>query len=153
YDGHDLPVTSDDVHVAQITTRDVDRGDAPHYLLKEITEAPGSFRKTLRGKVVERDGLLEVRVPAETLPDAVLARLRSGEVRRVLVIGQGTAAIAAQSLAQALRGAVSALDVNVEAITATELSGFGLHADMRNTVVIAISQSGTTTDTNRTVDL
>jgi glucosamine--fructose-6-phosphate aminotransferase (isomerizing) len=43
--------------------------------------------------------------------------------------------------------------VAVEPIAATELSGFGLSGDMRDTLVIAISQSGTTTDTNRTVDL
>jgi glutamine---fructose-6-phosphate transaminase (isomerizing) len=36
---------------------------------------------------------------------------------------------------------------------ATELSGFGLAPDMHDTLVIAISQSGTTTDTNRSVDL
>ena len=36
---------------------------------------------------------------------------------------------------------------------ATELSGFGLRDDMPDTLVVAISQSGTTTDTNRTVDL
>ena len=41
---------------AEVTTRDIDRGDSPHFLLKEITEAPDSFRKTLRGKIVERDG-------------------------------------------------------------------------------------------------
>ncbi len=49
YDGTRIPVGSDDLAVAQITTRDIDRGDAPHYLLKEIGEAAGSFRKTLRG--------------------------------------------------------------------------------------------------------
>ena len=43
--------------------------------------------------------------------------------------------------------------VAVEAVLATELSGFRLGADMSDTLVIAISQSGTTTDTNRTVDL
>src|SRR5204862_3126714 len=31
--------------------------------------------------------------------------------------------------------------------------GFGLRPDMHDTLVVAISQSGTTTDTNRTVDL
>ena len=45
---------------ASITTRDIDRGDSPHYLLKEISEAPSSFRKTLRGKLVDRDGELKV---------------------------------------------------------------------------------------------
>ena len=43
--------------------------------------------------------------------------------------------------------------LRVEALPATELSGFGLRADMGDTLVVAISQSGTTTDTNRTVDL
>ena len=44
-------------------------------------------------------------------------------------------------------------DIAVEAITTTELSGFGLQLDMSDTLAIAVSQSGTTTDTNRTVDL
>ena len=41
----------------------------------------------------------------------------------------------------------------MDALPATELSGFGLADDMSDTLVVAISQSGTTTDTNRTVDL
>ncbi len=153
YDGRPLPVSEAELHAPEITTRDVDRGDAPHYLLKEMSEAPGSFRKTLRGKIVERDGRLEVRLPAEALTEQVKARLRSGTVRRVLVIGQGTAAVAGQSLAQALRHALADRPLRIEATTATELSGFALGADMHDTIVVAISQSGTTTDTNRTVDL
>ena len=45
YDGTDLAVAANDVAVAQITTRDIDRGDHPHYLMKEIGESPTSFRK------------------------------------------------------------------------------------------------------------
>jgi glucosamine--fructose-6-phosphate aminotransferase (isomerizing) len=153
YDGRELPVGEADLQVPQITTRDVDRGDAPHYLLKEISEAPASFRKTLRGKIIERDGLLDVRLPSEALPASVLDALRSGAIRRVLVIGQGTAAIAGQSLVQALRAAIAGSPVTMEATLATELSGFGLAPDMSDTLVVATSQSGTTTDTNRTVDL
>ncbi|MEZ5179339.1 MAG: hypothetical protein R2746_13955 [Acidimicrobiales bacterium] len=69
------------------------------------------------------------------------------------VIGQGTAAVAGQSLARALAAELSATPVRVEALPATELSGFSLRGDMTDTLVVAISQSGTTTDTNRTVDL
>ena len=43
--------------------------------------------------------------------------------------------------------------LRADAEAATELSGFGVSDDMSDTVVVAISQSGTTTDTNRTVDL
>src|SRR5262249_16941904 len=52
YDGTVLPVSASELQHAEITTRDIDRGDSPHYLLKEISEAPASFRKTLRGKIV-----------------------------------------------------------------------------------------------------
>jgi glucosamine--fructose-6-phosphate aminotransferase (isomerizing) len=44
-------------------------------------------------------------------------------------------------------------NLRVEATTATEFSGYGMPSDLRDTLVVAVSQSGTTTDTNRTVDL
>ncbi|HKE76087.1 MAG TPA: SIS domain-containing protein [Acidimicrobiales bacterium] len=153
YDGTRLPVTEADLADAQITTRDIDRGSFPHFLLKEITEAPASFRKTLRGKLVERDGGLSVALPDGALPDDLRAALRAGDVNRVLAIGQGTAAIAGQALAAALGQFAPLGSLVVEALPATELSGFGLRSSMADTLVVAISQSGTTTDTNRTVDL
>lgn len=152
YDGTDLPISTDEFVRAEVTTRDIDRGDFPHFLLKEITEAPTSLRKTLRGKIVEANGSLSVRVGARTLPPAVVDALMSGRITKVRVIGQGTAAIAGQSCARILDElAGGALDV--DPVVATEFSGFGLQLDMSDTLVIAVSQSGTTTDTNRTVDL
>jgi glucosamine--fructose-6-phosphate aminotransferase (isomerizing) len=152
FDGTPLPVHADELQHAEITTRDIDRGDFPHFLLKEISEAPASFRKTLRGKVVEREGRLSVALGRDTLPDELAARLRDGTIRRVVVIGQGTAAIAGQALAAVLT-ALADDHVRAEAVVATELSGFQLRDDMSDTLVVAISQSGTTTDTNRTSDL
>ncbi|MDQ3569611.1 MAG: SIS domain-containing protein [Actinomycetota bacterium] len=153
YDGRSLPLDPDDLHAAEITSRDIHRGDFPHFLLKEISEAPQSFRKTLRGKIDESNGRLRVRLGEETLPGHVRARLRAGAIARVRVIGQGTAHVAGQSLAATLSGLVAGSHLRVDAIPATELSGFGLDDDMSDTLVVAISQSGTTTDTNRTVDL
>jgi glutamine---fructose-6-phosphate transaminase (isomerizing) len=153
YDGTPLPVSQEDLQRAQVTTRDIDRGDHPHYLLKEISEAPVSFRKTLRGKLVEREAGLAVALGPDVLSPEVRAGLRDGRIRRVLVIGQGTAHVAGQSLASALSAAAPDGCLHVEALPATELSGFGLRADMSDTLIVAISQSGTTTDTNRTVDL
>ncbi len=156
YDGTELPLSEDDVARAGITTRDVDRGDYPHFLLKEITEAPSSFRKTLRGKV--REG--RVTLGEETFPADLAEQWRDGTLRRILVIGQGTAAVAGQGVAGGLRDvlrplrAAGRLDLSeIRALPATELSGFELTSDMSDCLVVAISQSGTTTDTNRTVDL
>ncbi len=153
YDGTPLPVAADDLATATITTRDIDRGDFPHFLLKEIHEAPGSFRKTLRGRLVEGASGPEVHLGDDVLAPALRTALRDGAVREVIVIGQGTAAIAAQAAAAAIADAVEQVGIRVRSTTATELSGFGLRTDLADTLVVAISQSGTTTDTNRTVDL
>ncbi len=152
YDGTELPVTNADVATAEVTTRDIDRGDYAHYLFKEISESPRSFRKTLRGKLIDTDGHLGVVVGSSTMPDNIADKLRSGQITNIYVIGQGTAAVAGQAVAEALIDEVDG-HLAVQAIAATELSGFGLRKDMSNSLVIAISQSGTTTDTNRTVDI
>ncbi|HEU4841113.1 MAG TPA: SIS domain-containing protein, partial [Ilumatobacteraceae bacterium] len=152
YDGSAQPVTDDDVATAEVTTRDIDRGDFPHFLLKELTESPDSLGKTLRGKIVERDGLLHAAVGERALPAPIAARLAAGTITRIRVIGQGTAAVAGQSMAAVLDELAGGA-IDVAAITATELSGFGLRRDMSDTLAVAVSQSGTTTDTNRTVDL
>jgi glucosamine--fructose-6-phosphate aminotransferase (isomerizing) len=153
YDGSRQPVSPDEVRTAEITTRDVDRGGFRHYLLKEISQAALSVRKTLRGRLVVVNGRPAVVLGDEALPPQVVQRLRQGKVRRIVAIGQGTAAVAAQSVAATLGSLLAGSGVVVEATAATELSGFGLADDMRDTLVVAVSQSGTTTDTNRTVDL
>ena len=152
YDTSDLPVELSELVTAEITTRDIDLGDNPHFLLKEIGEAPTSFRKTLRGKVVEEAQGLRVEL-GQCVPDDVRADLRSGQISEITVIGQGTAHIAGSSLARALAHELAGTPVRVSSLPATELSGFGLVDDMSHVLIVAISQSGTTTDTNRTVDL
>ena len=157
YDGTSLRVSQNEVLTASITTRDIDRGDYPHFLLKEVGQAPASFRKTLRGRIIDAADGPRISLGRESLPDAVRSGLRSGSLRTVLATGQGTAAVAAESFAMCLRTLLgdtgSARVLEVAAPLATELSAFHLRTDMSDTVVVAVSQSGTTTDTNRTVDL
>jgi len=153
YDGAERPITDDDVTIAEVTTRDIDRGDSPHFLLKEIAESPSSFAKTLRGKITAApDATLRAHLGERALPAGVVGLLANGAIRRIRLIGQGTAAVAGQSAA-AILDELSNSELDVDAITATELSGFHLRLDMSDTLAIAVSQSGTTTDTNRTVDL
>lgn len=155
--GGDEPVNEADVVTAEITTRDVARGDFDHYLLKEISESPTSIRKTLRTG--------EDLLPEDLLAEDLEERIRSGKISKIVAIGQGTAAVAAQSFvaacrdefqpaAQASRGDNYALTLpSATAMVASELSGFAMDNDMSDHLIVAISQSGTTTDTNRTVDL
>ena len=97
------------------------------------------------------DGLRRASVGARALPPDIRARLADGSITKIKVIGQGTAAVAGRSMAAMLDTLPRALDI--DPITATELSGFGMRLDMSDTLIVAVSQSGTTTDTNRTVDL
>ena len=144
YDGAEVPLPP--VSTAGITTRDIDRRGYPHFLLKEISESPGSFAKTLRGRLVGDPGRRDV------VLDGVLPATGASP-RRIVVIGQGTAAVAARAIADIVGAELSGTGVEVSARLASELSGFGLFDDMSDHLVVAVSQSGTTTDTNRTVDL
>ena len=152
YDGTESPLSTTDITQAGVTTRDIDRGSSPHFLLKEILEAPESFRKTIRGRIHDRAGRLVADLGYDVLPDALRADLAAGSIRRIRVIGQGTAAVAGSSMVSLLTS-LTGDAIDVDALTATEFSGFGLTPDMTDTLVVAVSQSGTTTDTNRTVDL
>jgi glucosamine--fructose-6-phosphate aminotransferase (isomerizing) len=73
-------------------------------------------------------------------------------------VGQGTAGVAAQACADILKSYLADPAIQLRALKASELSGFELNEgdgsqSMADTLVVAISQSGTTTDTNRTVDM
>ncbi len=155
YDGTPLLFGEDAVKRAEITTRDIDRGDYPHYFLKEITESALSVRKTLRGKYrIEQDGGTERAVfnlGPDIVPERVLEALRSKKIRRIAVIGHGTAAVAGSAVADAMEVYLRGSGILVEARIASELSGFCMENDLHDTLIIPITQSGTTTDTNRAV--
>ncbi len=144
---------------AGITTRDIHRGEHEHFFLKEISESPDSFAKTIRGKFrVETDPETGFPRPVFMLsdgivPPAVLESLKNGTIRNVTFIGQGTASIAGYGIAALFEEVFGRERFHVQAMKASELSGFGLRRNMSDTLVVAVSQSGTTTDTNRTVDL
>jgi glucosamine--fructose-6-phosphate aminotransferase (isomerizing) len=155
YDGTALPLGEKDVRKAEITTRDIDRGDYPHFFLKEITEAVHSVRKTLRGKYrIERDREGEnvvFNLGEDIVPEKIREALTGGAIRRIVVIGHGTAAVAGNAVADAIESRLKGSGIRVEAKVASELSGFCLEKDLHDTLVIPITQSGTTTDTNRAV--
>ena len=137
-----------------ITTRDINKAGFEHYLLKEINEAPLSIRKTLRGKLLTgAGGTPRLELGEDIIPPALRGILERRELRRIFVIGQGTAAIAGASFADAMNEWLAPANVAVFGLKATELSGFHLETIGPDCLIIAVSQSGTTTDTNRTVDL
>lgn len=154
FDGERIALTEKDVRTAEITTRDINRGTYEHFLLKEIAEAPNSVQKTLQGKFYLDDARgVTLNLGQDVFPTAVAERLRNGQIRRVFLIGQGTAAVAGAAVASMMERTLAAAPLSIRAVKASELSGYGMTERMDDSIVIAISQSGTTTDTNRTVDM
>jgi len=161
YDGTDLVLNPEDIKHTEITSRDIDRQDYPHYFLKEISESPDSMDKTLqnRWKVDEKNNNQYVISLDETvIPPALKQALVEDRIKRIFFIGQGTAGVAALACANILNHYMDNPAFQIVALKASEFSGFQLNehdtADsMQDALVIAISQSGTTTDTNRTVDM
>jgi glucosamine--fructose-6-phosphate aminotransferase (isomerizing) len=156
YNGAPLALTPEHIQKAEITTRDINRGDFSHYFLKEISESTQSIRKTLRGKYrVDRSQTGPVQVffnlGQDVLPDRIRDELAQRWIRRIIIIGHGTAAVAGQAIGDAMNRYIKNAGLFIESDVASELSGFSLDRDLSDTLVIPITQSGTTTDTNRAV--
>jgi glucosamine--fructose-6-phosphate aminotransferase (isomerizing) len=162
YDGTAIRLDESDIKRTEITSRDIDRQGYPHYFLKEISEAPHSVEKTLqnRWKIRVENGRKRYAAALdEVVPERLRRALTSGSatgIRRIYFVGQGTAGVAALACADILNFYLNAPGLQVRALKASELSGFTLTdtddaGSMSDALVIAISQSGTTTDTNRTV--
>jgi glucosamine--fructose-6-phosphate aminotransferase (isomerizing) len=161
YDGTPLHLTPGDIKTTELTSRDIDRQEYPHYFLKEISEAPLSVERTLRNRwkvgPQQKDHLV-ISLDTAVMPDHLHQALEQNRIRRIYFMGQGTAGVAALACANILRHYMSDPTVQIDALKASELSGFILDENdrgqsMADALVVAISQSGTTTDTNRTVDM
>ncbi len=161
YDGTPLALTSEDIKTTELTSRDINRQAFPHYFLKEISEAPLSVERTLqnRWKIhLDEGDRLTIALDTSVVPDQMRQAIANDRLRRIYFVGQGTAGVAALACANILRHYLEDPGIQIDALKASELSGFILNESdqaqsMADTLVVAISQSGTTTDTNRTVDM
>jgi glucosamine--fructose-6-phosphate aminotransferase (isomerizing) len=161
YDGTPLELKESDIKTTALTSRDIDRQDYSHYFLKEISESPQSVEKTLLGRWKFSDAgrnLRTIALDRAIVPESLEEAFKADAIRRIFLIGQGTAGVAAQACGNILSHYFSDPSIQIIALKASELSGFGIgeavdRQAMAGDLVIAISQSGTTTDTNRAVDM
>ncbi|MCJ7616780.1 MAG: SIS domain-containing protein [Desulfobacterales bacterium] len=161
YDGTQVEISAKDIKHTKITSRDIDRQGFPHYFLKEISEAPVAVEKTLQNRwKIKEDGRQRyvLTLDEKVFPISIQQALINNKIRRIYFVGQGTAGVAAQVCADILNYYIDEPSFIACSLKASELSGFKLNEDddknsMEDALVVAISQSGTTTDTNRTVDM
>jgi len=116
--------------------RDVEKGDYPHFMLKEIMEQPESLANSLRGRLLPEDGNAKLGglMPIED-------RLR--DIERMYIVACGTASYAA------LEGELMFEEyagITTKTMAASEFRYRKSTID-RDCALLAVSQSGETADT------
>ncbi len=112
-----------------IHSRDISRGSYNHYFEKEIHEAPSSVEKTIKDKYRKLPGRIDFEFGDQGSFSRLIGRLRDTGlplVRRIMVIGQGTASVAAMGVAYLIERALARTRVTVGWRKASEMSGFFL---------------------------
>jgi glutamine---fructose-6-phosphate transaminase (isomerizing) len=162
YDGEPIILTDADIKKTKLSSRDIDRQNYPHYFLKEISESPSSVKKTLlnRWKIVKSKDkeTYTITLDEKNFPKKLQKAFLNKKIKRIFIIGQGTAGVAAKCCATILEHYINYNFIRIQSFKASELSGFMMYDSdekdsLKDTLVIAITQSGTTTDTNKTVDM
>jgi len=125
-----------EVSKVEYTSEDVDKGEYPHYMLKEIHEQPATVRDALRGRLSHEEGTVH-------LGGLNMSNSELRGVERLVLSGCGSAfhaAMVGEYLIESLA------HVPVECEFASELRYRNLPMT-RDTLVFVISQSGETADT------
>ncbi len=157
YDGSPIQLSEGTIRQTEITSRDIDRQGFPHYFLKEVSESPGSVEQTVenRWRVIQKNGKRhpQIILGDKAITPALAEAFTLNRIKKILFIGQGTAGVAAYGCAELLRYYLADHDIRIAPLKASEFSGGLLKTNLKDTLIIAITQSGTTTDTNMAIDM
>ena len=120
----------------EVDKYDVDKGEYPHYMIKEINEQPNSIQSSIAGRINFSSNTV-------TLPEIDKKEINISEFNRIIFTGMGT------SLHAAMYGAYifeNILGIASSAENSSELRYRNPVIDDK-TLLIAITQSGETADT------
>lgn len=125
-----------EVSKVEFTSEDAERGDFPHFMLKEIFEQPESTRDAMRGRLSDQESTAK-------LGGLNMTSRELRDIERIVLTGCGTAfhaALVGEYLIESLA------HLPVECEFASEFRYRNMPME-KGTLVFAISQSGETIDT------
>ena len=125
-----------EVSRVEYTQEDSEKGDYPHFMLKEIFEQPESIRNAFRGRLSDDEA-------SAKLGGLNLTPQQLRDVDRIVLVGCGTASHAAM-VGEYLIESLARIPTEVE--TASEFRYRNPPLD-KNTLIFVLSQSGETIDT------
>ncbi|MCF7835973.1 MAG: glutamine--fructose-6-phosphate transaminase (isomerizing) [Candidatus Marinimicrobia bacterium] len=112
------------------------KGNFPHFMLKEIHEQPDAIKNSLRGRLLEKDGKVK-------LGGLEVLNGKVKDINRIVIVACGTAYYAGLVGKYMIE---SCADIPVEVELASEFTARS-QILQKDTAVLAISQSGETADT------
>lgn len=125
-----------EITAVEFTEQDVEKGEYPHFMLKEIFEQPDTVRDAMRGRLSREEATAK-------LGGLNMSNAELRAVERVVLTGCGTAAHAAM-VGEYLIEQLAHLPAEVEFASEFRYRNMPLPKD---TLVFALSQSGETADT------
>ncbi|MGB8356574.1 MAG: glutamine--fructose-6-phosphate transaminase (isomerizing) [Chthoniobacteraceae bacterium] len=125
-----------EVSKVEFSEKDVDKGDYPHYMLKEIFEQPDTVRDAMRGR-------LSLEEATAKLGGLEMTAKELREVERVVIAGCGTAFHAAM-VGEYLLESLAHMPTEIEFASEFRYRNMPMTKD---TLVFVMSQSGETADT------
>ena len=125
-----------EVSKVEFSEKDVDKGDYPHYMLKEIFEQPDTVRDAMRGR-------LSLEEATAKLGGLEMTPKELREVERVVIAGCGTAFHAAM-VGEYLLESLAHMPTEIEFASEFRYRNMPMTKD---TLVFVMSQSGETADT------
>ncbi len=120
----------------EVDLESIDRGEFPHFMLKEIFDQPEAVENAIRGRLNHSEGVAKLGGL-----ESVLDRLE--QARHLIIVSCGSSYYAGLFARYAFE---TLTDLTVETELASEFRYRKLNL-RQNTVVLAISQSGETADT------
>ena len=142
-----------------ITSRDVSKKNYSYYLEKEINEAPEIIDKTILNYINIKNVISKKSNYFQDIKfknfNPVIKKIKNKKINKIIITGMGTCHTAAESIAHYMREHFVELipSISISAVIASEASAFHMKQNMKNILIIAIAQSGTTKDTNTYVEM
>jgi glucosamine--fructose-6-phosphate aminotransferase (isomerizing) len=124
-----------EVSAIEFTEKDVDRGEYPHFMLKEIHEQPNTITDAMRGRLSREEATAK-------LGGLEMTNAELREIDRIVITGCGTAAHSAL-VGEYLIEALAHIPAEVEFASEFRYRNMPLPKD---TLVFVMSQSGETAD-------
>ena len=137
-----------------ITRRDLVKKEYKFFLEKEVNESTDITKKTINNYLnnsneknfFNEKNFLDIK--------KIINKIKLKKINKIIFVGMGTCHTAAEAISGYMKEKLNKYqNIEVKALVSSEASAFYLEKNMKDTLIIAIAQSGTTKDTNVFIEM